>query len=170
MCLAAGLTECAPRILAQALPGNCDARQAVAQLGAQGVQACVDGGVRHTPLGVVAEAIRTRFCGRESAVLLRADMNAKIDHAFACLDVRGPARTDEMYARWVQKLATREYADELVVLCVALELGIRITIIPYTPPVALAQWAASTYGPAGAEHVIHLGNNDVHYVYLSQGT
>ena len=97
-------------------------------------------------------------------------MKARIYRAFACLDVRGPARTEEMYARWVQKLATREYADELVVLSVALELGIRITIIPYTPPVALAQWAPSTYGPEGAEHVIHLGNNDVHYVYLSQGT
>ena len=68
---------------------------------------------------------------------------------------------------WVQTLATKEYVDELVVLCVALELCIRITIIPYTPTAAAVQWAASTYGPAGAEHVIHLGNNDVHYVYLS---
>ena len=63
-----------------------------------------------------------------------------------------------MHVRWVQKLATREYADELVVLCVALELGIRITIIPYTPPVAIGQWAVSSYGPEGAEHVLHLGN------------
>ena len=44
-----------------------------------------------------------------------------------------------MYLRWVQKLATKEYADELVVLCVALELDIRITIIPYTPSAALRQ-------------------------------
>ena len=73
-----------------------------------------------------------------------------------------------MYVRWVQRLATREYADELVVLCVALELGIRITIIPYTPPDAIGQWAVATYGREDAEHVLHLGNNDAHYVYLSQ--
>ena len=60
--------------------------------------------------------------------------------------------------------------DELVVLCVALELAVRITIIPYTPPHALGQWAISAYGPEGADVVMHLGNNDVHYVYLSQGT
>ena len=75
-----------------------------------------------------------------------------------------------MYVRWVQRLATREYADELVVLCVALELGIRITIIPYTPPAAIGQWAVATYGREDAEHVLHLGNNDAHYVYLSQAT
>ena len=89
---------------------------AVAQLAAQGVQTCVDGGVRDTPLGLVAEAIRTRFCGQESAVLLRADMKAIIYKAFASLDAHDPMRTDEIYARWVQKLAAKEYADELVVL------------------------------------------------------
>ena len=170
LCVTAGLAECAPHVFSQVLPGNCDAWQAVEQLTVQGVQKCVDGCVRHTPLGVVAEAIRMRFCGCESAVLLRADMKARIYPAFAGLNVRGPARSEQMYAAWVQKLATKEYADELVVLCVAMELGIRITIIPYTPPVALAQWAPSTYGPEGAEHVIYLGNNDVHYVYLSQST
>ena len=73
--------------------------------------------------------------------------------------------------RWAWwRLATREYADELVVLCVALELGIRITIIPYTPPDAIGQWAVATYGREDAEHVLHLGNNDAHYVYLSQAT
>ena len=74
-----------------------------------------------------------------------------------------------MYAEWVQKLATKEYADELVVLCVAMELGISITIIPYTPTTALGMWAVASYGPEGADHVIHMGNNDVHYVYLSRG-
>ena len=97
-------------------------------------------------------------------------MKARIYYAFASLETRGPARTEQMYARWVQKLATKEYADELVALCVALELGIRIAIIPYTPPAAIGQWAVSTYGPEGAEHVLHFGNTDVHYVYLSQAT
>ena len=70
-------------------------------------------------------------------------MNARICYAFAGLVTRGPERTEQTYDRWVQKLATREYADELVVLCVALELGIRITIIPYTPPAALGRWSVS---------------------------
>ena len=170
LCLAAGLAECAPHVLAQALPGIADARGAVAHLGAQGVRACAGGDHRRTSLGVVAETLRTRFCGGEAAVLLRDDMKARIYYAFAALHPRGPARTEQMYLRWVQKLATREYADELVVLCVALELGIRITIIPYTPPSAIGQWAVTTYGREDAEHVLHFGNNDAHYVYLSQAT
>ena len=68
---------------------------------------------------------------------------------------------------WVQKLATREYADELVVLCVALEFDIRIRIIPYTPPGVIDKWAVSAYGREDAEHVLHLGNNDAHYVWVT---
>ena len=37
-----------------------------------------------------------------------------------------------------------------------------------TPPAAIGQWAVATYGREDAEHVLHLGNNDAHYVYLSQ--
>ena len=94
-------------------------------------------------------------------------MKARIYYAFAALDPRGPVRTEQMYLRWVQKLATREYADELVVLCVALELDIRIRIIPYTPPAAIDEWAVSTSGREDAEHVLHLGNNDAHYVWVT---
>ena len=61
LCLTAGLVERAPHVLAQALTGNCDARQAVAHLIAQNVQGCGDGGVRHTPLGDVW-ARRRRAC------------------------------------------------------------------------------------------------------------
>ena len=50
--------------------------------------------------------------------------------AFAGLAVNGPARTEQLYRKWVQKLATREYADELVVLAVALALPIHIVVIP----------------------------------------
>ena len=95
-------------------------------------------------------------------------MKARVFPAFAGLSVRGPARTDALYTQWVQKLATKEYADELVVLCVALELSIRITVITFTPLAAFAPWAVTTYGPAGAGGVIYVGNNDVHYVHLSQ--
>ena len=168
LCLAAGLAERGPDVLAQALPGNAPAHRAAGQLTAQGVQRCVDAGVRHSPLGVVAEALRTQFCGGEAAVLLRADMKNIIYAAFAGLDVRGPVRTEALYNRWVQKLATKEYADELVVMSVALEFGIRITVVPFTPPTALVQWAITSYGPENATVVVHMGNNNLHYVYLSR--
>ena len=64
---------------------------------------------------------------------MRADVKNRIYAAFAFLESNGVQRTELLYERWVQKLATKEYADELVVLAVALELSIRIVIIPYTP-------------------------------------
>ena len=96
-------------------------------------------------------------------------MKARVVPAFAGLNVRGPARTDPLYTQWVQKLATKEYADELVVLCVALELSIRITVIPFTPLAALVPWAVASYGPAGADGVLYMGNNGAHYVHVSHG-
>ena len=97
-------------------------------------------------------------------------MKNKIYAAFASLAVRGPQRTEQLYERWVAKLAFKEYADELVVVAVALELSIRIVVIPYTPESALRPWAIPTYGSTGvaqdAGRTIYLGNNDVHYVYL----
>ena len=93
-----------------------------------------------------------------------------VSAAFASLAVRGAQRTEQLYERWVAKLALKEYADELVVLAVALELSIRIVVIPYTPESAFLPWAIPTYGPTGAaqdaSRTIYLGNNDVHYVYL----
>ena len=63
-----------------------------------------------------------------------------------------------------------DHLDELVVLAVALELSIRIVIIPYTPESALRPWAIPTYGSQGAAQdagrTIYLGNNVVQYVYL----
>ena len=66
----------------------------------------------------------------------------------------------------------KEYADELVVLAVALELSIRIVVIPYTPEFALEHWKIPTYEPTNAaqdaSRTIYLGNYDVHFVYLKQ--
>ena len=91
---------------------------------------------------------------------------AKIYLAFASITVGRAARTQATYNKWVGKLATKEYADELVVLAVALELGIRICCIPHTPASSSDPWAPSSYGTGDA--TIYIGNNDVHYVYLSQ--
>ena len=98
----------------------------------------------------------------------------RIYQAFALLGRHRARRTEELYAHWVQKLASTEFADELVVLAVAVELSIRIVIIPFTPEDALASWAIPTYGSTGAApdagRTIYLGNNDIHYVYLKPNT
>ena len=101
---------------------------------------------------------------------MRPDMKRRIYAAFASLAVRGARRTEELYERWVAKLAFKEYADELVVLAVAVELSIRIIVIPYTPESAFLPLAIPMYGSTGASQggrgTIYLGSNDVHYVYL----
>ncbi len=53
-----------------------------------------------------------------------------------------------LYKQWVAKLASTEFADELVLLAVAFELRVRIACIPYTCPGQL-DWSISSYTPAG---------------------
>ena len=54
----------------------------------------------------------------------------------------------------MQKLATSEYADELVVLAVTLELPVRVVVIPHTPAFALrALPAMARRGAKGTESV-----------------
>ncbi len=71
------------------------------------------------------------------------------------------------------KLATKEYADELVLVAVASELAIRLVVILYTPSSAVGPWTVPAYGatdvPQDGSKTIYLGNNDVHYVYLLRG-
>ena len=171
LCLAAGLAESSDGVLSQVLPGDHPVCLSLARLRARGVQACAAPNPRHTDLGVCAEALRTYFCGGETAAMTRPDLMAKIFPAFAGIDVRGPARTDALYRKWVRKLSFSEFGDELVVMAVALELRIRICCIPHTPESAVSPWAPSTYGtpplPGGVGDIIYVGNNDVHYVYLS---
>ena len=83
------------------------------------------------------------------------------------------ARILTMYTNWVQKLATKEYADELVLLACSLELKVRIACVPYTAPEHVGangqKWTISTYTPPGAsadDGIIYVGNNDVHFMWL----
>ena len=70
--------------------------------------------------------------------------------------------------------ATKEYADELVILACALELKIKLVCVPYTPVEHVGQngqkWSISQYCPpdSGAmdDLTIYLGNNDVHFMWL----
>ena len=170
LCLAAGLAAVDGDALGQALPAEHTARTLLEQLRMDGVNHSVTSGTRTSALGRLAESLRLHFCSGPRAVLMRADVKSRIYGAFAILGVGKARRTELLYAQWVEKLATKEYADELVLLAVALELSIRIVIIPYTPASASRPWAIPTYGSTGgapdAGRTIYLGNNDVHFVYL----
>ena len=152
--LAAGLAECDADVIAQALPGEHRAKASLAEVRGKALSVWMAEGVQRSALGLCAEALRRYFCDGPKAVLLRADAKARIYIAFAGLDVRGPARTEEAYQRWAQKLATHEYADELAAPAVTLELQICIVIVPYTPAAALAPWAPATYGVRAQGRII----------------
>ena len=139
-----------------------------------GIAGAMNGGVRMSPLGLFAEALRSYFCAGPDAVLLKPTICAKVYPAFAALRINGPARTEAMYKKWVEKLGTREFADELVLLAVALELPVRLVVIPYTPHSSERPWVITSYEAPGmgldGTRTIYFGNNDVHYVYLSRDT
>jgi len=79
-----------------------------------------------------------------------------------------------MYNNWVQKLATKEYADELVILACALELKVKVVCVPFMPLQHVGddgrKWSISNYFPPDAgsldDLTIYLGNNDVHFMWL----
>ena len=140
-----------------------------------GIENAMEGVAQKTsPLGLCAEALRSYFCAGPDAMLLKPNIRAKLYPAFAALGNNGPARTEAMYKQWVEKLGTREFADELVLLAVALELPVRLVVIPYTPPASERPWVITSYEAPGRvlddTSTIYLGNNDVHYVFLSRAT
>ena len=110
------------------------------------------------------------MCLGDEAVMLKPHVRDVIYQAYAALAVQGPVRSLEQYKRWVAKLATNEFADELVVRAVSIELHVRITCLPYTPP-GQRDWQISHYSPVGFSvpdsKTVILANDDVHYVWLS---
>ena len=128
--------------------------------------------IYESPLGLFAFRLRQYMCAGNDAVLLRPDMRDKIYLAYAGIDENSGVRTLAAYAAWVARLATKEYADELVVMAVALEFQIMIVCVPYTP-VGSDPWAVSTYAPPQPDlqysrRTIYMGNNDVHYMWIAK--
>ena len=112
------------------------------------------------------------MCAGSDAVMLRPDMRDKIYLAYAGVDENSGVRTLAAYTAWVARLATKEYADELVVMACTLEFQIKIVCVPYTP-VGSNLWAISTYAPSQehlewSERTIYMGNNDVHYMWIAK--
>ena len=77
-----------------------------------------------------------------------------------------------MYKNWVGRVATKEFADELILVAVAVELKVRIVVVPFTRADAPKPWVISTYQDATSiipeDRNIYVGNNDVHYMWISQ--
>ena len=125
--------------------------------------------VRCSELASLAAQLRHHMCLGEEAAMLKPYIRDSIYQAFAALGDGGPPRTLQSYKAWVAKLASNEFADELVVLATAMELNVRIVCVPYTPPGDFP-WQITRYPPSGGHVVsgaiIHLGNDDVHYVWL----
>ena len=120
--------------------------------------------LRESAVGQVALFLRRYMREGPDAVLLQRDVLRMIFPAFAALDSQSDRRQLQHYKAWVKKLASKEYADELVVLATAQTLQVCIVCVPYTPESATSPWAISTYAPQiGQPHPrIWLGNNDVH--------
>ena len=129
--------------------------------------------VRHSEVGALAVQLRHHMCLGDGAAMLQPHVRDMIYQAFAALDAGGPSRTLDQYKRWVAKLAVNEFADELVVRATAIELRVRITCVPYTPP-GRPDWVIAQYAPVGyvapESKTVVLGNDDVHYVWLSAAT
>ena len=75
-----------------------------------------------------------------------------------------------MYKSWLHRVAKVEFADELLVAAAALELGLKIVCVPFTPA-GQELWKISEYNAAAStaspHRVVYLGNNDVHYMWLA---
>ena len=131
LCLAAGLSS-SRWVPDQALPAAIstllDQTRALDLRSLDRARASV---IKDSPLGSLAAALREFFCGGESAVLLRMDMLTRIYEAFACLEASGPRRTMATYKAWVERLSQNEYADELVIVPVAMELNIRTVCVHF---------------------------------------
>ena len=74
-------------------------------------------------------------------------MKATLSAACAALEPGSSARTLLAYKRWVERLAAREYADELVELVCAMEPNIRNVCVPLGPGGLDLKRAISIYVP-----------------------
>ena len=76
--------------------------------------------VRLSELATFAVQLRHHMCLGEEAAMLKPYIRDCIYQAFAALGDGGPPRTLQSYKAWVSKVASNEFADELVVLALSL--------------------------------------------------
>ena len=85
--------------------------------------------IRYSEVATFAVLLRHHMCFGDRAAMLKSYIRDSIYQAFAALGVGGPPRTLQCYKCWVAKLASNEFADELVVLATAMELNVRIVCV-----------------------------------------
>ena len=124
-------------------------------------------------VGTLAVQLRHHMCLGNKAAMLQPRIRDTMYQAFVALDAQGTSRTFDQYKDWVGKSAVNKFADELVVRATAIELRVWIICVPYTPP-GQPDWAISKYAPVGYDvpesKMVVLGNDDLHYVWLSTAT
>jgi len=127
-------------------------------------------------LGRAADALRQFFCGRDGYMFRNQIVAIYAPIFAACHAVYGASdryTTLESYKRWIGNVARGEFADELILAAVAKCLQLCITTVPHTPfgntAWAIAQHPMEELWPSlGITHEIVMGNNDVHYVWLTR--
>ena len=115
------------RIEAQALPGLADTGDLLHKVRTLPLPFFDKGvGVGTSPLGLFAERLRRYMCAGPDAVLLRRDMLEKLFPAFFAIGTNSERRQLRHYRKWVERLADRGSADELVIRGVTLTINVRI--------------------------------------------
>jgi hypothetical protein len=122
-------------------------------------------------VGRLASQLRSLFCAGESSGMRRRDMVRRWFPAFGALGPSDAARTMADYRRWLQDVATKGFADELVVASTAIFWRIKIVVVSFTRRRNVPLWRISEYQPPGEplpmSRIVFLGNGDLHYVWLS---
>jgi DNA replication protein DnaC len=162
------------------MPGNLKALvlrvQKLAEVDLQFLAACrpVNG---TDELGWCAHELRTLMTAGDNSVMLQDYM--RWYPAYACLQSSGLGQREptlQHFKSWLQKVSLSDFADELVLAATSQYLRIIIATVPHTPADASHLWAVSEHPcqeVAAQQHIdprhrIAVGNNDVHYVLLSQ--
>ena len=125
-------------------------------------------------MGDLADRLRAAFCGSEG--LMRTEEALQTwQHFFAAVTPGVGDNSENRFVSWLQRVARNEFADEIIVAAAAVHLRLRIVCIPYTPAGSQQSWAVAEHPSEDAqarlgiahERLIVLGNNNVHYVWLT---
>ena len=129
-------------------------------------------------LGMVSDGLRQFMCGLNGYMQTNEAMTCYVPpfvawHAVHCNSGKPATLADYKY--WIAKVATIEFADELILAATAKQLRVCITTVPHTPPNnppwIIAQHPVQDLWQAEEvteDHEIVLGNDDVHYVYMKR--
>lgn len=121
-------------------------------------------------VGSLADQLRQHLCGR-NGVMHHSVMIRRWFPAYAAHQQHHgtgvASRAD--YTRWLLGVAESEFADEIVLACLADYLRLWIVAIPSRTDWQISEYpnyeAREAYG-IGSDRRILLGNNDMHYVWI----